>query len=198
MTNRGVKKRYSICPIHKLCPAACLLCLHCSWDLSLHSFGSMWLCSITTHLIPLSQGNEKWPSSSAGRALWQVCVVSLCVCECVCVQFLSSKGNPVIVKVLNVFHLAISPRGEPEYEGRRWKAFAQEIKKNNLINHVVKLQLKPGFIYFNFSGWIIGWELAHVTSSCGFLSIEPVHAQFSLQVCIPDREKLKASMVLKF
>lgn len=40
----------------------------------------MWLCSITTHLIPLSQGNEKWPSSSAGRALWQVCVVCVCVC----------------------------------------------------------------------------------------------------------------------
>lgn len=40
-----------------------------------------------------------------GKYVWSVCVY---------VQFLLSKGNPVIVKVLNVFHLAILPRGKPD------------------------------------------------------------------------------------
>lgn len=36
-----------------------------------------------------------------------------------CVEPLLSKGNPIIVKILNVFHLATLPWGEAEPEGRR-------------------------------------------------------------------------------
>lgn len=55
-----------------------------------------------------------------GKYVWSVCVcVHVRVCVCVCTIW--SKGNPVIVKVLNVFHLAILPEGEPECESSQWK-----------------------------------------------------------------------------
>lgn len=39
--------------------------------------------------------------------------------RCLCVKSVLSKGNPIIVKILNVFHLDMLPWGEPEPGGKR-------------------------------------------------------------------------------
>lgn len=75
MTTTGLKKSYIF--LHRLWPADLIglppLCPYRE-DLSIDRFGWMWLGSITTLWIPPNQGNEKWPSSSAGRTFWIVYV----------------------------------------------------------------------------------------------------------------------------